>query len=162
MQLPSPATRSPARHAAASHVARAWRGGFTLIELMVVIAIIAIGSAMASLALRDSAQNQLAREGERLAALLETARAISRASGVAVQWRPTAGGFAWDGLPPTQTPLPTHWLDAGTAAVGNAPVLLGPDPVIGPQTVQLRRAESGPRLELQTDGLRPFVASLVP
>ncbi|HMT17930.1 MAG TPA: prepilin-type N-terminal cleavage/methylation domain-containing protein, partial [Ottowia sp.] len=56
--------------------------GFTLIELMVVMAIVAIGAALASLALPDSDSRTLAREGERLAALLESARAQSRAAGV--------------------------------------------------------------------------------
>ncbi len=83
------------------------RRGFTLIELLVVIAIVAIGSALASLALPDSDRRTLAREGERLAALLEAARAQSRAAGVPVRWRATASGFAWDGLPPGAAPLPT-------------------------------------------------------
>ena len=55
--------------------------GFTLLELMVVIAVIAIGSAVASLALRDRGASALAREADRLAALLESARAQSRAAG---------------------------------------------------------------------------------
>ena len=74
--------------------------GFTLIELMVVIAVIAIGTAVASLALRDGEASALAREGDRLTALLESARAQSRAAGVPVVWRATPDGFAWQGLPP--------------------------------------------------------------
>ena len=61
---------------------------------MVVIAVIAIGTAVASLALRDGEASALAREGDRLAALLESARAQSRASGVPVVWRATPDGFA--------------------------------------------------------------------
>ncbi|HWK82199.1 MAG TPA: prepilin-type N-terminal cleavage/methylation domain-containing protein, partial [Caldimonas sp.] len=45
--------------------------GFTLIELMVVVAIIAIATAMASLAIRDPAADKLEQEAARLAALLE-------------------------------------------------------------------------------------------
>ena len=56
------------------------QGGFTLIELMVVVAIIALGTAVASLALRDNEGAVLARDAERLAALLESARAQSRAA----------------------------------------------------------------------------------
>jgi len=141
------------------------RRGFTLIELVVVIAIIAIAIGMASMALRDSGGEQLAREGERLAALLESARATSRASGVPIIWRPAPGGFAWDGLPPTAEPLPTRWLDAGASAAGNAPVALGPDPVIGPQAIVIRRDSADARaatLTLVTDGLRPFAVAVGP
>ena len=56
-------------------------GGFTLIELLVVIAIIAIATAGVGLALRNTGQENLDREAERLSALLEAARAQSRASG---------------------------------------------------------------------------------
>ena len=138
--------------------------GFTLIELMVVLAIVAIGTAVASLALRDSSANALARDAERLTALLETARAHSRAAGVPVRWRPSADGFVFEGLN-TATPLPRHWLDAQTEALGNAQLVLGPDPVIGPQAVLLRRRDDAatPPLRIATDGLRPFgVAPVAP
>lgn len=124
---------------------------------MVVIAVIAIGTTMASLALRDGEASALAREGDRLAALLESARAQSRAAGVPVRWRTTASGFVFDGLPASAAPLPTHWLDAQTAALGNAPLMLGPDPIIAAQAVVLHRAgTSQPLLRVATDGLRPF------
>ena len=142
------------------------RRGFTLIELMVVIAIVAIGSALASLALPDSDRRTLAREGERLAALLEAARAQSRAAGVPVRWRATASGFAWDGLPPGAAPLPTGWLDARTRVLGNAALLLGPDPIIDAQALVLERggdAGQPPQaLRVATDGLRPFEVEAVP
>jgi general secretion pathway protein H len=130
--------------------------GFTLIELMVVIAIVALGTTMAALALRDSESTMLTREAERLAALLESARAQSRAAGVPVRWRPTADGFAFDGLPATAPKLPERWLDARTVAASNVPLLLGPDPVIGAQAVLLRSADSAHELRVGTDGLRPF------
>ena len=41
----------------------------------------------------------------------------------------------------------------------DAPVVLGPDPVIGPQTIVIQRsgADGGvPPVTLATDGLRPF------
>ena len=72
---------------AASAAARPRTFGFTLLELLVVVAIIAIASAGVSFALRDSADTQLEREAQRLAALLESARAQSRTSGRPVQWR---------------------------------------------------------------------------
>ncbi|WP_051237645.1 pilus assembly FimT family protein [Ottowia thiooxydans] len=136
--------------------------GFTLIELMLVMAVIAIGTAVASLAMRDSTADALARDGERLAALLESARSRSRAAGVPVRWQPTADGFVFQGLPPGSDPLPTRWLDSQTRAIGNAPLLLGPDPLIGSQSVLIHRAgTSQPLVSISTDGLRPFTAASV-
>ena len=124
---------------------------------MVVLAIVAIGTALTSLALRDGSANALARDAERLVALLETARAQSRAAGVPVRWHPTADGFVFEGLSGA-TPLPRHWLDAQTMALGNAVLVLGPDPVIGPQALLLRRRgdEATAPLRIASDGLRPF------
>src|SRR5436190_240535 len=45
--------------------------GFTLIEMMIVVAIIAIASAVAGLALRDPAASKLEHEATRLVSLLE-------------------------------------------------------------------------------------------
>ncbi|MBU6259800.1 MAG: prepilin-type N-terminal cleavage/methylation domain-containing protein [Burkholderiales bacterium] len=135
--------------------------GFTLLELMVVIAIIAISVAVVSLSLRDSDSARLEEEGARLSALLEMARTESRASGSAVHWMPLAAGvdadaqFRFIGLPPGQK-LPLHWLDpATTAAVVGAPALvLGPDAILPPQRVVLQL--DGKSLELVSDGLAAF------
>ncbi|MGJ7510795.1 type II secretion system protein [Variovorax sp. GT1P44] len=145
--------------------ARRGNGGFTLFELLVVIAIIALATAGVGMAMRDSGQATLDREAERLAALLEAARAQSRAAGVAVRWRPTPdgpGNFSFDGLPSNS--LPTGWLSDGitaqpmTADGVAAPALqLGPDPIIAAQQVLI--TSDGPpsrSLRIGTDGLRPF------
>ena len=47
--------------------------GFTLVELLVVFAIIALGIALVSLALPDSEANKLEEEAARLSSLLESA-----------------------------------------------------------------------------------------
>ncbi|MFT7775153.1 MAG: prepilin-type N-terminal cleavage/methylation domain-containing protein [Roseateles sp.] len=137
--------------------------GFTLIELLVVVALIAITSATISLALRDPAELQLQREAQRLAALLETARAESRASGLAVRWIPkglkTGDNFRFEGLPRTLQ-LPTRWLgepvavsiDNATAA--NPGLTLGPEPLIPAQRLRLQLGSQ--HLVLGTDGLSPF------
>jgi general secretion pathway protein H len=141
-------------------LARAARG-FTLIELIVVVALIAIASAVASLALRDPAASKLEHEAVRLAALLESVRAGARASGIAARWEPLAqdpdgAGFRFVGAPSTD-PLPTHWLEPGTAAqvIGARAVILGPEPLIGEQRIVLRLGDQ--RLTLATDGIGPFV-----
>lgn len=137
--------------------------GFTLIELLVVVALIAISSATISLALRDPAELQLQREAQRLAALLETARAESRASGLTVRWIPkgnTAGDdFRFEGLPRT-IQLPTRWLgepvavQIENATATNPGLTLGPEPVIPAQ--RLRLVLGSQRLVLGTDGLGAF------
>ena len=129
--------------------------GFTLLELLLVVAIIAIASAGVSFALRDSGQTQLEREAQRLAALFESARARSLTSGVAVRWRTTDGGFVFDGLPPGS--LPQGWLAPGVGADVPTSVLLGPEPIIGPQAVRLvSLSQRGLSLAVATDGVRPF------
>jgi general secretion pathway protein H len=129
--------------------------GFTLIELLVVIAIVAIATAGVSFALRDTGATQLEREAQRLAALLESARAQSRSSGVPVRWTATPGGFHFDGLP--QGTLPEQWLSPSTQVEGNATLVLGPDPIIGRQAVAIASSDKpGQSLTIATDGLRPF------
>jgi general secretion pathway protein H len=134
--------------------------GFTLLELLVVMAIVAMASAGVGFALRDTTQVQLDRDAERLVALLETARARSRVSGLPVRWRPTLTGFRFEGLPATKgaaTALPETWLDADTAVVGSPLLVLGPDPIIDPQKVMLvSRSQPGREVSLSTDGVRPF------
>jgi general secretion pathway protein H len=123
--------------------------------LLVVVANIAIATAGVSFALRDSQATQLEREAQRLAALLESARAQSRSSGVAVRWYPTDGGFRFDGVPPNA--LPERWLADTTQVRGSATLQLGPEPIIGKQEVVLEStALPGRSLRVATDGLRPF------
>ena len=145
------------RRAAMAHGAR----GFTLIELMVVVALIAIASAVASLALRDPATAKLEHEAVRLAALLESARAGARASGIAARWEPLAqdpegAGFRFVGVP-SSDPMPTRWLEPGTSAqvIGAGAIVLGPEPLIGEQRIVLRLDDQ--RLTLATDGIGPFL-----
>ena len=136
--------------------------GFTLIELMVVVAIIAIAAAVTSLALRDPSATRLEHEAARLAALLESARVEARASGLAVRWEPRAPtsemaeDFRFIGLPPSES-LPQQWLSQGVRAevAGARAVVLGPEPLIGAQRIVLSLEDR--RLVLATDGLGPFV-----
>lgn len=129
--------------------------GFTLLELLVVVAIIAIATAGVSFALRDTSAAQLEREALRLAALLESARAQSRSSGVPVRWQATEQGFRFEGLPPQA--LPDHWLSQDTRVADSTVLVLGPEPIIGPQSVTLQSAAQPQHsLRIATDGLRPF------
>lgn len=134
--------------------------GFTLVELLIVVALIAVASGIVSLALRDPAATRLEREAARLSALLEAARAESRASGVAARWEPRREqaelpGFRFLGLP-ASIELPEQWLGEGVRAEipGARALLLGPEPLIPPQRVLLHLDRQ--YLLLGTDGLGPF------
>jgi general secretion pathway protein H len=150
--------------------------GFTLLELLVVLAIIALGTASVGFAMRDGAQSQLEREAARLYALLESARARSQMTGLPVRWQPSATGFVFTGLQPQsegESELPQDWLNDDTrAAVETAPaaqpgqpqgLLLGPEPIIEPQSVLLFSAsQPEQRIRLSTDGVRPFAVPTQP
>jgi general secretion pathway protein H len=137
--------------------------GFTLLELLVVVALIAVATAGVSLSLRDSADSALERDAERLAALLETGRAQARAHGMPVVWQTASGGssFEFAGLPPPG--LPHAWLNSDTRAAPGVRVVLGPEPLIEPQALALSNANApGKNLWVVTDGLRPFKVQSTP
>lgn len=140
---------------------RLWRrhDGFTLLELMVVVAIVAITAAVATLALPSPASYRLEREGARLIALLESARADARAGGMTVLWIPQGSNSDQDyqflGLPAAAMPSLT-WLERDVKAqvVGGRSVVLGPEPVIGAQRIVLSLDDQ--QLVVGTDGLSAF------
>lgn len=160
--------------------------GFTLIELLVVIAIVALTAGVVTLALRDSAADRLEREAARLSALLEAARAESRATGLAVWWLPARSddgreGFRFVGLA-GDAARHQGWLDPRVRAevlAVQAAALRGPGSgpgiaaggayagaaaplriVLGPEAIigaqRIALTLDGRRLELATDGLGPF------
>ena len=99
------------------------------------------------------------REALRLGALLETARAQSRASGVPVRWSATATGFVVEGLPGGKQQQ--AWLDPQTTASTDGTLWLGPEPILAPARITLRHAtpdsaKPTPALTIGTDGLKPF------
>jgi general secretion pathway protein H len=156
----SAAKATTPKSAPGSNVNRRRASGFTLIELLLVVALIAVASGLATFALRNPSGVQLEQEAGRLAALLESARAQSRGTGIPVRWvprsaTPDAEGFRFEGLVPGN-PLPGNWLNPGVSAeiIGVPSLLLGPEPLIGAQRIVLRLDDQ--RLVLSTDGLGPF------
>ena len=151
------------KSAPGSKVRRARISGFTLIELLLVVALIALASGLATFALRNPSSTQLENEAGRLAALLESARAQSRSTGIPVRWEPHGAephpeNFRFVGLTPGNE-LPEHWLNPGVSAeiIGVPAVMLGPEPLIDRQRIVLRLDDQ--RLVLSTDGLGPFEVS---
>ncbi len=138
--------------------------GFSLIELLVVLALVGLSAALITVSWRPAGAAQLDEDAARLAALLEGARAEAQAAGLPVWWVPQPAGdrpqnaedFEWMGLPARLSP-PRRWLHAGVQAqVDGAAqaVVLGPEPVIGPQRIVLRR--NGQAVAVASDGLGPF------
>ena len=141
--------------------------GLTLLELLVVLAIIAISSAGVALALRDNAQTQLEREAQRLIAKLEAARVQSRAQGVPLIWRATASGFVIETQVVSSDFMEQseNWLFADMSigiSAGMKAITLGPEPIIPPATITLSKlsgqtSDAKPmNLRIGTDGLQPF------
>ncbi len=174
-----PGRRGPrARAAGRITLSAIARRGFTLIELLVVLLLVAIGAGVVSLAVRDGSATKLEEEGARLAALLEGARAESRAAGVPVYWMPgrdersaagtaggsessAEGGFRFIGLP-VSVGMPHHWLEPRVTAqvVGAKGLVLGPDAIVPPQRVVLSLDDR--RVEIATDGLAAFAVAAAP
>lgn len=154
--------------------------GFTLLELLVVLAIVAMASVGVGLAMRDGTQVRLEREALRLSALLESARVRSQASGVPLRWRASAQGFRFEGGGNGADEPLYPWLDADTRASIALPaaarrpgepqeltevktLLLGPEPIIGAQALTLASL-SAPQQQVRiaTDGVRPFAVQDAP
>lgn len=136
--------------------------GFTLLELLVVLSLMAVVVGTVALSLRDPALTRLEREADRLVALLESARVEARGAGLPVYWEPVepqpgqprTRDFRFVGLPGS-VQLPERFLDPEVRAwVGTGALRLGPEPVIGAQRVTL--GLDGRQITLATDGLQPF------
>jgi general secretion pathway protein H len=69
--------------------------GFTLLEMLVALMIVAIGLSVATLALKPDDRRPLVQEAERLALLLEQAREESELSGTPLAWSWHPGGYAF-------------------------------------------------------------------
>lgn len=138
--------------------------GFTLLELLVVVAIIALATTGVSFSLRDSQTAVLDREAARLQAMLESGRAQSRTTGATVRWIPDANGFKFDGVSTrgiSTESLAGHraWLDPAIEArvdepAGQTSLVLGPEPLLPRQALSL--SLGGRTVRIGTDGLSPF------
>jgi general secretion pathway protein H len=67
--------------------------GFTLIELVLVVALIAIVSGVATLAVRGDDERRLSEETARLAALFRMAASEARATGRTLAWEADISGY---------------------------------------------------------------------
>ncbi len=133
------------------------QSGFTILELLIVVTIIAVATAGVAWSIRDKGEVVLVKEAERLIALLEIERAKSRYQGQLVTWYGNKDGFYFVGL--EKEPPIKNWLDSKTYVTPGAKLTLGPEPIIGVQSLTLMsKTDSGSIKEIMisTDGLRGF------
>ncbi|MFP6557429.1 GspH/FimT family pseudopilin [Paraburkholderia sp. B3] len=89
----------PLRHAARSTpraFARGRAGGFTLLEMLVVLLIAGILVSLASLSLSRNPRTDLNEEAQRLALLFESAGDEAQVRARPIAWQPVEGGFRFD------------------------------------------------------------------
>lgn len=131
--------------------------GFTLLELLVVLALMALGTAGVALALRSTPQQQLQEESQRLVAWLEAARAQARSQGLVVRAKLQAEGATLAGLAPSPAATPPlRWRYPHTRVIP-IELLLGPEPILPAQSLRLQHAQDGQaQVTIGTQGLRPF------
>jgi general secretion pathway protein H len=125
--------------------------GFTLLELMVVVAIIGISMGLISLAIRDSPSQDLQMEARKLAARIELARVRSRSSGAIVLWQPTEKGYRFSGLESQE--LDSQWSNP-KIKIDSAAIVLGPEPVLPPQSITLTYDRQS--IRIGSDGVGAF------
>lgn len=128
-----------------------------MLELLVVLAVMAMGTAGVALAVRSTPQQQLQEESQRLVAWLEAARTQARSQGLPVRAQVQREGVTLLGLPavtPAQPQL--RWLHPHTHAMP-VELILGPEPILPAQQLRLlHSADAQAQLQIGTQGLRPF------
>ncbi len=147
--------RAPACPGLDSHPA--WRG-FTLIELMVVLALVALLTGIVSWRLQPGAPEQLAQESRRLALWLETARHQARVEQRPVQARISAQGAVLIGVARPDSPQARlNWLYPATRPRTEQTVWLGPEAVLPAQTLELiHTGAAQAQVRVWTSGVGPW------
>ena len=131
--------------------------GFTLIELMVVLLVLALSSSLVVMGTRDTAQQTLEREADRLINVLETARAQARSNSTALLWQSDARGYSISALtnPDIQQAFHT-WYLPGTRSEPSSWVISA-EPVQSAMRLNLL-IDGAPnlRMSIATDGAASF------
>ena len=133
-------------------------GGFTLLELLVVLAILGIVAGLVTLSTAPAEQRRVAEEADRLAALFRLAQDEARISGQRMIWQADARGYRFltsdgvrgaqnadDPLRPRQWPFSVQFIDAPE-------VLFGREPLMTPARLHLVTADGQLTLELDEFG----------
>src|SRR5204863_10016523 len=79
--------------------------GFTLLELLIVIAIIGIAAGVVTLSVRGNDSRRLTEEGDRLAALFRMAQSEARVGGRPIRWQADLSGYRFWVAGPNAAPI---------------------------------------------------------
>ncbi len=131
--------------------------GYTLLELLVTIAIIGIAAGMLSLSLRGDEARRLREEADRLAALFRMAQSEARVSGRTVVWQADLAGYRFRPLvADASLPLPSELLRERTwpvevQAIRTRELLFTREPLREPALVEISTRERS--IDLALDAL---------
>lgn len=132
--------------------------GYTLLELLVTLAIIGIAVGMLSLSVRGDESRKLREEADRLAALFRIAQSEARVSGRAVVWQADLGGYRFRALvADAAQPLPRELLverkwPLPVQSVQTRELLFAREPLREPAVVAITTEHHGIRLALDALG----------
>ena len=133
--------------------------GFTLIELMVVLAIVAVLTSVVAWSARPSIPHQLHQEGVRLAIWLQATHAQARSAGWSVQARAKTEGVELTGAGTEAGAAPRlTWIASSTQVVGPpVDLVLGPEPFLPAQQWVLGSSlDPKARVRVWTDDTGPW------
>ena len=138
--------------------ARTRRAGFTLIEILVVIALLGIAAAVVVLSVSGSDDRLLREETARLGALFRIAQDETRITGRTLVWEADVSGYRFrpfdeegardwsdDVLRKRDWPFPVRSIDGGR-------IVFGREPLLDPATLLIATDRSEVRLALDALG----------
>jgi len=131
--------------------------GFTLIELMVVLLVLALSSSLVVMGTRDTSQQTLEREADRLINILEAARAQARSNSTALLWQSDARGYSISALTNPEIQQAFHtWYLPGTRSEPSSWVISAEPVQSAARLTLLIEGAPTARLSVATDGAASF------
>jgi general secretion pathway protein H len=132
--------------------------GYTLIELLITVAIIGIAAGLVTLSLRGNEARRLSEETDRLAALFRMAAAEARISGRALVWEADLSGYHFRPLvPDSSLPLreelsrERRW-GVALERLQTRELLFAREPLREPAVIELATGSQVVRLALDAQG----------
>jgi general secretion pathway protein H len=130
--------------------------GYTLLELLIVIAIIGIAAGVLTLSVRGNDSRRLTEEGDRLAALFRMAQSEARVGGRPIRWRADLSGYRFwapgaDAAPIAEELARERRWRIDVRRVAKSELIFGREPLREPTEIEI--ATAGPVLRLSLDAM---------